>query len=139
MKWDKCGSTFLNTCKEPHGIGKQLSGKPRQANAAPVLVNAVAVGRAWPRYLCPSVSRSRRALPAAPTLPTRVRSHILLPGSTTEGPNGTPGFTFILFHMHIPYVWQLTAENSQRLFRYLKLSLLRRVPHLHFHTKAWSS
>ena len=40
--------------------------------------------------------------------------------------------------MYIPYVWQLTAEDSQRLLRYLKISLLRRLPHIHFYSKAWS-
>ncbi len=40
--------------------------------------------------------------------------------------------------MYIPYVWQFTAEEAERSLRYLKISLLRRIPHFHFHTKAWS-
>ncbi|MDO7850655.1 hypothetical protein [Hymenobacter convexus] len=40
--------------------------------------------------------------------------------------------------MHIPYVWQLTAEDGLRALRYLKVYLLRRIPHVHFYTKAWS-
>ena len=40
--------------------------------------------------------------------------------------------------MYIPYVWQLTAEDAQRTIRYLKVYALRRLPHIHFHTKAWS-
>ncbi|WP_262906021.1 hypothetical protein [Hymenobacter terricola] len=40
--------------------------------------------------------------------------------------------------MHIPYVWQLTAEDTDRLLRYLKVYVLRRIPRIHFYSKAWS-
>ena len=40
--------------------------------------------------------------------------------------------------MHIPPVWYLTAENSHRASRHLKLWLLRTVPYLLKNKKAWS-
>jgi len=40
--------------------------------------------------------------------------------------------------MHIPYVWQLTAKDSEQLLRYLKIYFLRLIPRIHFYSKAWS-
>lgn len=40
--------------------------------------------------------------------------------------------------MHLPYIWQLTAEDAHRFLRSLNVFFQRRLPHFRNYKKAWS-